>query len=284
MSDNTKKLIILVIVLLLLSGIMSCLVSGTVRFVFWGGKNSDDVSKTYQVKGSFNSISVETNVSKIQVLPARDGKASVVRTGSGKRAFTVNTSGKKLTVSEKETRLWFLRFGSYTGKSEIIVYLPEKTYSSLKIETDTGSITVDSGFAFEHMDIKSDTGAISLSSVNVTDGLDVKTDTGKVTLIDMYCEDLSVKTSTGNIDLRNVLTSETLKIKSDTGNVSLEKCDAADIEIKTDTGRVNGTLLSGKEFEVRSDLGKISVPESVPGGKCKIETDTGSITIEITPR
>jgi hypothetical protein len=40
-------------------------------------------------------------------------------------------------------------------------------------------------------------------------------------------------------------------------------------------------LLSEKVFITKSDTGRIDVPETVTGGKCKITTDTGSIRIYI---
>ena len=79
----------------------------------------------------------------------------------------------------------------------------------------------------------------------------------------------------------NLLVDEKMNIERSTGDVKFDKCDASEIEVKTDTGNVKGTLRSDKIFITRSDTGKINVPETLTGGKCKITTDTGDIKISI---
>jgi len=63
--------------------------------------------------------------------------------------------------------------------------------------------------------------------------------------------------------------------------VVFEGCDAGEIYVDTDTGDVSGTLLSDKVFIVKTDTGKIDVPNSISGGRCEIETDTGDVKISI---
>lgn len=281
MSSNTKKLILLVAVILLISALGSCMLTGTARFAFTGFNGPKEISKSYDIKGSINAVYVDTDTSDITILPAADGKAKVVRTGSNLNNFNLKTTGKRLTISEKDKRFWLFRFGSYAGKSEITIYLPKTAYQTLQIKSNTGSADLRTGGSFEKMEIKTDTGAVNISSVSVSDDLNVKTATGRVTLTDVLAEDLSVKSNTGRITLKNAIVTDEMEIKSDTGSVDLEKCDGPKIEIKTDTGSIRGTLLTGKIFDVKSDTGRINVPASVPGGSCKIESDTGSISIEI---
>ena len=59
-----------------------------------------------------------------------------------------------------------------------------------------------------------------------------------------------------------------------------DRCDAAELSITTDTGDVKGTLLSDKVFIARTDTGRVHVPETTNGGKCKITTSTGDIIFE----
>lgn len=63
--------------------------------------------------------------------------------------------------------------------------------------------------------------------------------------------------------------------------MKLDRSDAAEIYVRTDTGDVTGSLLTDKIFFAETDTGDIDVPESVEGGKCKIKTDTGDISIKI---
>lgn len=279
--SNTKKLIIFTAIILLLSALGSCMLTGTARFAFSGFRGPKETSKTYDLKDSFNAISVETDTGNITILPAKDGKAKVVRTGSNINSFSLKTSRKHLTISDKDKRLWPFRIGTYAGKSEITIYLPKTTYQTLQVKSNTGTTDLRPGGSFENMDIKTDTGSVNISSVSVSDNLKVKTATGRITLTDVIAEDLSVKSNTGSITLQHALATDEMEIKSDTGSVNLERCDGPKIEIKTDTGSIKGTLLSGKTFDAKSDTGRVSIPASIPGGSCKIESDTGSITIEI---
>ena len=281
MSSNTKKLIIFSAILILLSALFSGLVRSTVRFAFGGFGSVKQVTKSYNINGNIEEISIETDKCNISVLPAKDGKAQVVRTGSSGNRFSLKTAGKKVMISEKDSRFRLFGLGSYSGKSEITVYLPEQTYKSLKIKSSTGTTNVRTGSGFEEIEIKTNTGTIDLAAVTVSDDLEVQTTTGKVTLANIRTEDLSVKSNTGSIHLKNVIAAEEMEIKNDTGSVDLEKCDGMKINIKTDTGRITGTLLSGKTFDARSGLGHVSVPVSTPGGLCTLRSDTGSITIGI---
>lgn len=279
--SNTKKLIIVTAVLLLLSALGSCMITGTARFAFMGFGKPKETSKTYDLKDSFNAISVDTDTGNITILPAKDGKAKVVRTGNSQHAFTLKTSSKHLTISDKDKRLWPFRIGTYSGKSEITIYLPKSAYQTLQIKSDTGSADLRPGGSFENMEVKTDTGSINISSLNAAGDVKVKTATGRITLTDVMAEDLTVKSATGSITLQHVIATDEMEIKSDTGSVNLERCDGPKIEIKTDTGSIKGTFLTGKIFDAKSDTGRVNVPPSTPGGSCKIESDTGSITIEI---
>ena len=279
--SNTKKLIIFTAIILLLSALGSCMLTGTARFAFSGFRGPKETSKTYDLKDSFNAISVETDTGNITIMPAKDGKAKVVRTGSVNLERCDRSEGRRVGKEGRSKRLWPFRIGTYAGKSEITIYLPKTTYQTLQVKSNTGTTDLRPGGSFENMDIKTDTGSVNISSVSVSDNLKVKTATGRITLTDVIAEDLSVKSNTGSITLQHAIATDEIEIKSDTGSVNLERCDGPKIEIKTDTGSIKGTLLSGKTFDAKSDTGRVSIPASTPGGSCKIESDTGSITIEI---
>ncbi|MBQ7319864.1 MAG: DUF4097 family beta strand repeat protein, partial [Clostridia bacterium] len=87
--------------------------------------------------------------------------------------------------------------------------------------------------------------------------------------------------STGDILLHRVIVEETVSIERSTGDVTLEQCDADELLIETDTGDVTGSLLSDMVFVTHTDTGRVSVPNSVTGGRCEIATDTGDIKIAI---
>ena len=86
---------------------------------------------------------------------------------------------------------------------------------------------------------------------------------------------------TGDVNMTNLIATRKITIERSTGDISFDRCDASELEVKTSTGDVIGTLLTEKVFITRSSSGKIDVPETITGGKCKVTTSTGDIKIKI---
>ena len=321
MSSNTKKLIILVAGILLLSGFLSMVCGfSSLGFSLLNRNTSRGSAKTFQISGSFSDIDVDSQTGNIRFHDAGRDKARVVWSGSNIMKLSAGTRGSTLKITEKYRLPWFLRIGVISEKSEIDIYLPRQDYKKVSIESDSGDIYVPSGFSFseaeietdtgsiefqadisknlkiesdtgqircsnsraETLEINSDTGAIHITDVRTAKDFKAKTDTGKISLTNVRSEELSAKSDTGSLSLTNVVISDFMKLETDTGSISLDRCDAGKMEIESDTGSVTGTLLTEKIFTVRSSTGRVVVPESTFGGECKIKTDTGNITIEIS--
>ena len=44
---------------------------------------------------------------------------------------------------------------------------------------------------------------------------------------------------------------------------------------------MTGSMLTEKVFQVKTETGRIDVPDTITGGRCKISTDTGNILITL---
>lgn len=144
----------------------------------------------------------------------------------------------------------------------VTIYLPDKEYGNLEIDTDTGNVSIESDFLFNKIELSCDTGNISMDTIK--------------------CSTLSAESDTGNVHLSDTVASATINVNVDTGNIVLSDCDAPVINLETALGDVRGSLLTGKTFVVKSDLGDIDVPDNDPtGGVCTINTDLGDIDITI---
>ena len=320
MSSNTKKLILLTLIILGLSFVLTGIFG--VSFLGFGllNKNiSRGEGKTFPVSGNFTEIDIKSQTANIRFYESKGKSAKIVWSGNPAMRFSVNSLGRVLKVTEKYKLPWFLRLRIITDRAEIGVYLPRAGYKELKLDSDSGSITVPAGFSFvnaeigsdtgavefhadvsghikihtdtgriscsgmdaEKLEIHSDTGAVGVTDVNAAENFRAETDTGKIVLTNIRSGKLSAESDTGSLTLTNVIVNGSMELETDTGSISLEHCDAGKLEIESDTGSVNGTLLTDKNFIVKSGTGRIDVPQSDSGGECRIKTDTGSISIRI---
>ena len=144
---------------------------------------------------------------------------------------------------------------------------------------DTGDIAVDNLDATASASFTRSTGDVNINNVKTGGDLNIAVSTGESTLTNVSCTSFITVGDTGDVLMSKLIATGKIDIVRSTGDVDFEDCDAAEIRIQTSTGNVKGNWLTEKVFIVRSNTGKISVPETTSGGKCKIETDTGDIVI-----
>ena len=214
---------------------------------------------------------------------------------------------------------WYDYIGLNLYTPKITIYLPETEYSSLIIEASTGDIEISNDFAFKCVDVSLSTGdvkcyasakegikivastgdiyaeSISASSLDLTvstgrvtvsditceGDITIGVSTGKAYLTDIVCKNLTSIGDTGDVSLINVIATGKISVERSTGDVTLDRSDAAELFIMTSTGDVEGSLLTNKVFIIKTDTGRINVPNSITGGRCEITTDTGDIKISI---
>lgn len=281
---------------------------------------SEKQTNHYEVSEDFQDISIRTNTADVLLVPSEDGKISVSCHEYARQKHTVSVVDNTLVIQYTDTRKWYDHIGINFGSAKITIAIPGGVYGDLSVRSHTGDVKLLEEYQFESIDISLTTGNVTCRATSLSDikiktttgdilvdhvtaaGLSLVTSTGKVTangvncsvgdvsvrvstgktaLTDLLCKNLTSEGDTGSITLKNVIASGRFSIERDTGNVKFENCDAEEIFVETDTGDVKGTLLSEKVFMAKSDTGKISVPKTVTGGRCEIETDTGDIKIQI---
>jgi len=256
--------------------------------------------ETFDIPETFRNISIDSNISDIVFELSEDGACRVVCSGPSYIGFDAVVQENALTVSETDEREWYERIGIFIGTPKMTLYLPEAEYDALVIHEDTGDVLIPRDFRFENMEIAASTGDIT-NYASVSDTLKITTSTGSirvegvsaetlalsvstghVAVTDARCDHLISQGNTGDISLTNVIAAGMLTIERSTGDVGFDRCDAGEISVVTDTGDVRGSLCSEKVFLTRTDTGRVQIPQSVTGGVCRIETDTGDITISIS--
>lgn len=276
-------------------------------------------TNTYEVSEDFDKISIDVNMTEIKFVLSDDEQCKIECVETDKIKHSAAVQNGTLVIDTVDTRNWYDHIGIFIGNFKMTVYLPQKSYTSLFVDTDTGDIFIPNDFSFENIEIKghtadvkclasvsntmkieSDTGSINadkltaeninfttatgkinINSVIANGKVNIKTNTGTAKLTDISCTSFTAKSDTGHIILKNVVADDSFSVESDTGDVNFEKCDADEVFVKTDTGDVWGTLLSEKIFITESDTGSVDVPKTTTGGRCEIITDTGDIKIAI---
>lgn len=277
-------------------------------------------AKEYEIKEAFEGISVNVYTDRVSLLPSRDNTVRVECEDMPRVGHSVKVKDGVLTVEMEDSRRWYDHIGIYWKETRINIYLPEGSYRSLHVDTDTGDLDVPEGYSFGEVYIKSDTGDISFKGdaeatleivthtgdvdvpskhsfgavsiktdtgdisffANVSEGLEIGTHTGDIELEGAELASVAINSQTGDVLLRDIKASGLLSVTTDTGDVELEGADGGSIRIKTATGDVTGSLLTGKLFSADSDTGRIRVPADSPdGGRCEITTSTGDIEIII---
>lgn len=253
----------------------------------------------YIITDDFHSISINTDTADIVFLTDNDIGTSVTCYEQENMYHKVSVKNDTLVIDVIDTREWYEFIGIYLGKPKITIKIPQHKYSDVTVGTDTGDVSLGEtvigtvsiktstgdinlqNLSAGKLDLAVSTGKIILSDVVCQGDIKVSVSTGKANLNDIQCANLISTGDTGDINLQNVVASESLSIERDTGDVRFDSCDAAEISVETDTGDVTGSLKTDKVFIVETDTGKIKIPNTKSGGTCKIQIDTGDISIQI---
>ena len=299
MKKKTSILIILATSFILLGLIIFTLVMCAYNWDFSRLSTIKFQTKTYQLVDDFSNVEIDTITADIAILPSTDSDNKVICFEDEKQPHTVAVSNGKLTINVTENRKWYEHIGINFKAPKITVYLNKTVYQSLGVESNTGSVEIGKEFTFNNIDvsvstgdvkclasanelikIKTSTGNIALNNLSANT-INLTVSTGDVTLDGVNCKLLISDGDTGDITIKNVIATDKFEIERDTGDVIFYSSDAGEIYVETDTGDVKGSLLTKKNFIADSDTGRVNVPDTTSGGKCKIETNTGDIIITI---
>ena len=307
---------------LLISGSALLLAGGGLFVVGCRSSKLEQKVRTFDLADKVvQNFNFDLTVSDLEFIPTTDGTKKVVLYENEKIYHEEKVEENTLYVVSKGKEKWYEQIRPDLTKKKVEVYLPSSELGTLKIESSTGDIKIPKEYSFDSSEIalstgnitynasvknavsiRSSTGDVSLSDVNAK-SMKVKRSTGKATLNNVNVEEvvelegstgkveveklrsktLLISGSTGDIDLNDVVMSEDIKIDVSTGNVKFSGMDTSGVvDIETSTGDVKGSILSGKTFDVRSDTGKIEIPEQTVGAPLfKVRTDTGNIKITV---
>jgi len=302
---------IIAAVLILFGGILFFVCGSQVNYSanlfgldFYG--NEEVQLQTFDVTDTLKTLNVSTNVASIELIKSEDGSRKVVYTETDQIMYNIGYEDGVFDMKPVHDVYFQFSFLSFNfslanyNNLYVKIYLPEKELESINFDTDTGKITVNSGFEIGQATCDSDTGAvyvksdvknklyaetdmgrIEISGINAGD-VEIEENTGSVTLSDINVEGkIKIESDTGSVTLKDTKAGTDIDIEVDTGSIEFERIDAKNIKAKADTGSIKGTILSEKQFSAKSSTGTVIVPASAGEGTCDLKTSTGSIKITI---
>jgi len=291
MKKSTKVWLIVAGCLILLGAILFAVTMTMNQWNFQVVLRAKNEIREFVVDEDFEDIKILTTTEDITILPSIDGKCKVVFNVPSSYEVKADVEERGLNVctlnsSDIMSLIRNFEFG-IDGNTSVTIYLPALRYGKVEISDTTGDIDIE-GLRAGGLGISTTTGNVHMHNSQCGD-VSADTTTGDVGFEGVTCDGLYSKGTTGDITLRRVIAGGKIVIERGTGNVALDGCDAKELEISTSTGDVTGTLLSGKQFVVKSNTGDISVPESKGAsgdvadgtcGTCAITTGTGDIVLE----
>lgn len=311
-----------------------CIVAGIGLFLASGVRDGGDLvdvlgkagyaerpeEKSVTVTDPFHSISVKTGSDDVQLLPSGDGSCRVVYGETDHSTYKVSVKGNTLTIEREDDNSLLRNMTLYSESVPVRIYLPERSYEQLLIETASGDVHPEAGFAFQKVQINTASGEAELSElqaeslqINTASGdvtierctlgaFKLETGSGDVEMTGCVCTgEGSVSTASGEISLRScdagslrvssasgeILLQETLttgatRAETASGDIELVNADAASFRLEAVSGDISGTILTAKDFKVETVSGSVHTSGDKDGaGECRVSTVSGSVDLSV---
>ena len=267
--------------ILIVLGIAVCL--GAYKFldVKFDSMNTVELkTESFDVDDKFKNIDVTAVYNDVILLPSEEKECKVVITDYEGTSHEINVDNETLVIKCKAADKKQHTFGIQTTHPTVKIYLPESEYKDFTANLSTGDVTFPNDFSFENVNIAGASCDVSCDA-SVKGTFVVGVTTGDIDLSNSSPENVNIKVTTGDVKIVNVNCKGGITITATTGDISFDKSDADSIYVKTTTGDIDGTLLTGKKFTAKANIGNIHVPDSTGDKTCDLITNTGDIDIEI---
>ena len=207
---------------------------------------------------SYTKVAMNINYGSLHVFPSDSDTATIELVNAPEKlVLTADVIGDTLKILLKGPKFNFFSFLLIGKDVRVNVALPIKSYSTISMKTDNGSISAGKILG-KTIIASSDNGSIKLKEIAAAN-LDVETDNGRIEIDKVQVDKLSTNTDNGRIELRNI--------------------DADQVYSETDNGRIVMEYVNGK-IVGKTDNGRITLLTTHLDRMIDLETDNGSILIE----
>lgn len=228
-----------------------------------------------------DKIVIKSDIADIKVHPGTKDKIQVKLEGDTHRKidFAAAVDQDVLRITVKQKRLFFSSL--YIGNMQLDVYLPEKEFQAIQIESKHGDLSVDQKLVAEKLRLESKHGDIELQGYQ-GEQLTGKLKHGSLMLQDLHAAfDLESKHGDIEIHLANGLRKEN-RIQAKHGDVKIRTVEQAEpikLNLQTKYGEMSVDFpVRVTEGEVKRTYNKGRYLNGVIGDK-KSTADTPRLTV-----
>lgn len=275
--SNSKKIILIVAVVMLVVGILiSVAAIALVGFQFTRFNTEEYEEKIFTVEEEFSSLAVREPSKDVRILPWSENYTKVICYEAKKVTHRVEVEEDTLKVTCDDRRSWFDCFGVWVNMDlETKIFLPEKQYRSLVVESSSGDLVVKDGLSFESAELRSSSGDIVFGS-DVTGRLFCKSSSGELTLTGTTFGELEAKSSSGDIEMRS-LTGGSVKASCSSGDISVEGLRVGDTDFHSNSGTIHLSDSKTGALRLATSSGDIRLSDTVAEGAANWESASGDI-------
>ena len=261
----TKKSISMIAFLLIIIGVV-----GSVLTFEKPASKSDWVTAERTIGDEhIENIQITADHTNIEVISVPDASVKLEMSGMDpENDLSASVDGTTLSIQVEHRKNSLFQFDLLASVSSLKVYVPEKAYDLLQIESDNGRI-IGENLQANTLDVNTDNGLIELRHMNTSTTV-AKTDNGKIIL--EYIEgDIRAETDNGAISLITSHLDREIELHTDIGM----------IEIKTDQKPTNAVIDANVEVGKISIFGESNASTVFGNGdhSISLSTDVGKINV-----
>ncbi len=259
---KAKKIAIIIAVCMIVVGLISSFIS--LGFVGFDVAKLDTVewkTNTYEIKESFENISIDGLEAKVTLVPSTDGTCKVVCTENDNVYDEVKVEDDTLTIKRISKGKWQFNFGVSLEEVKITVYLPKTEYKKLALNNTSGRLEVPTDFIFEQAKVANSSGKITFKA-DVTGALSVENTSGGIEVGENQVGSLTVAGSSGGIQVASVRAENDVRASSTSGGIHISDVECKNLVTKGSSGSIRLSSIVAKEnLDVDGTSGSIQLTD-----------------------
>lgn len=240
---------------------------------------------THTIAEDFDDIIINTQNSRIEILPSSNGTCRVVCDDNEKLfhqvSFQKSDNGTVLYVAQHNEWEWYETLGGLHWQEDpvLTLYLPKSEYEVVDVITGSGDITIAPDFRFRTLSTNAVSGNTKLAALSA-ENLQVRSTSGDISVRSVQVkDDTYLQNISGFTRAENIITSQMTTYAS-SGDTALEYISSDYLGSESVSGNIrvyNSSFRDTSSFE--SSSGQVEIVDSICGEQT-VQTVSGSVTMQ----